>query len=67
MNKQKLYNDFKQECYEFFELMSSKYDNIIEIDSLRIDIKRAKHKRIPIFDEAHIIIKKTHIMEDFLF
>lgn len=56
-------NDFIQECYEFFERMSRKYDDIIEIDSLRIDIKRAENKRIPIFDETHLIIQKSHIME----
>ena len=67
MKKQKLYNDIKQECYEFFERMISKYDNIIEIASLRIDIKMAENKRIPIFDEAHIIIQKSHIMEFFNF
>ena len=63
----KNYKDFIQECYEFLERMSSKYDNIIEIDSLRIDIKMADNKRIPIFDEAHIIIQKSHIMEFFNF
>lgn len=31
--KQKLYNDIIQECYEFFERMSSKYIDIIEKDS----------------------------------
>ena len=63
----KNYKDFEQECYEFFKRMSSNYDDIIEIDSLRIDIKRAEHKRIPIFDEAQIIIKKSNIMERFMF
>lgn len=50
VDKQKLYNDFIQECYEFFELMSRKYDDIIDTDTPRIDIKRFKREFIPVFD-----------------
>ena len=45
--KQKLYNDIIQECYEFFERMSSKYIDIIEKDSQCIDIS------IPTFNDVN--------------
>ena len=47
MKKQKLYNDIIQECYEFFERMSSKYIDIIEKDSQCIDIS------IPTFNDVN--------------
>ena len=47
VDKQKLYNDIIQECYEFLERMSSKYIDIIEKDSQCIDIS------IPTFNDVN--------------
>lgn len=63
MDNQKLYNDFIQECYEFFERMSSKYDNIIETDSQRIDIKRVERKSVPAFNPIDYMIQSSPIRE----
>ena len=50
VDKQKLYNDLIQECYEFLERMSSKYIDIIEKDSKCIDIS------IPAFNDVNFNI-----------
>ena len=63
MNKQKLYNDFIQECYEFFERMSRKYDDIIDTDTPRIDIKMVKREFIPVFDEINYVTRNYPIAE----
>ena len=61
--KQKLYNDFIQECYEFFELMSSKYIDIIEKDSRCIAIKRFRHNSVPTFNDVNYNIQISPIRE----
>ena len=63
MDKQKLYNDFIQECYEFFERISSKYIDIIEKDSQCITIKRFQHNSIPTFNDVNYNIKISPIRE----
>lgn len=63
MKKQKLYNDFIQECYEFFERMSSKYIDIIEKDSQCISIKRFKYNSVPTFNDANYNIQSSPVME----
>ena len=63
MNKQKLYNDFIQECYEFFERMSSKYIDIIEKDSQCIAIKRFQHNSFPTFNYVNYNIQISPIRE----
>lgn len=63
MDKQKLYNDFIQECYEFFERMSSKYIDIIEKDSPCIATKRVVRKIVPTFNPIDYKIKSSSVME----
>ena len=63
MDKQKLYNDFIQECYEFFERMSSKYIDIIEKDSQCIAIKRFQHNSVPTFNDVNYNIQISPIRE----
>ena len=63
MDKQKLYNDFIQECYEFFERMSSKYVDIIEKDSQCIAIKRFQHNSVPTFNDVNYNIQISPIRE----
>lgn len=63
MNKQKLYNDFIQECCEFFERMSSKYIDIIEKDSQCLATKRVERKRVPAFNDMDYKIQSSPIME----
>lgn len=63
MKKQKLYNDFIQECYEFFERMSSKYIDIIEKDSQCIAIKRFQHNSFPTFNDVNYNIQISPIRE----
>ena len=63
MKKQKLYNDLKQECYEFFERMSSKYIDIIEKDSQCIAIKRFQHNSVPTFNDVNYNIQISPIRE----
>ena len=63
MKKQKLYNDFIQECYEFFERMSSKYIDIIEKDSQCIATKRVERKIVPTFNVMDYMIQSSPIIE----
>lgn len=63
VDKQELYNDFIQECYEFFERMSSKYIDIIEKDSQCIDIKRFQHNSVPTFNDENYNIQISPIRE----
>ena len=63
MDKQKLYNDFIQECYEFFERMSRKYVDIIEKDSQCISIKRFQHNSVPTFNDVNYNIQISPIRE----
>ena len=63
MQKQKLYNDFIQECYEFLERMSSKYIDIIEKDSQCIAINRFKHNSVPTFNDVNYNIQISPIRE----
>ena len=63
MKKQKLYNDFIQECYEFLERMSSKYIDIIEKDSQCISIKRFQHNSVPTFNDVNYNIQISPIRE----
>lgn len=63
MDKQKLYNDFIQECYEFFERMSSKYIDIIQKDSQCIAIKRFQDNSVPTFNDVNYNIKISPIRE----
>lgn len=63
VDKQKLYNDFIQECYEFLERMSSKYIDIIEKDSQCISIKRFQHNSVPTFNEVNYRIQISPIRE----
>lgn len=61
--KQKLYNDIIQECYEFFERMSSKYIDIIEKDSQCIAIKRVERKSVQAFNDINYITQSSPIIE----
>ena len=63
VDKQKLYNDFIQECYEFLERMSSKYIDIIEKDSQCIAIKRFQHNSVPTFNDVNYNIQISPIRE----
>ena len=63
VDKQKLYNDFIQECYEFLERMSRKYIDIIEKDSPCIDIKRFKLNSVPTFNDVNYNIQNSPIRE----
>lgn len=63
MKEQKLYNDFIQECYEFFERMSSKYIDIIEKDSQCIATKRFERKSVPAFNDMDYKIQSSPVME----
>ena len=54
---------FIQECYEFFERMSSKYIDIIEKDSQCIDIKRFQHNSVPTFNDENYNIQISPIRE----
>lgn len=63
MDKQKLYNDFIQECYEFLERMSSKYIDIIEKDSQCIAIKRFQHNSVQTFNDVNYNIQISPIRE----
>lgn len=63
MNKQKLYNDFIQECYEFFERMSSKYIDIIEKDSPCIATKKGVREIVPKFNPIDYKIQSSPVME----
>lgn len=63
MKKQKLYNDLIQECYDFLERMSSKYDDIIDRDTPRMDIKRFKREFVPIFNETNYETQNYPISE----
>ena len=57
------YNDFMQECYEFFERMSSKYDDIIEINSKCLATKRVERKSVPSFNDMDYKIQSSPVME----
>ena len=59
----KNYKDFIQECYEFFERMSSKYIDIIEKDSQCIAIKRFQHNSVARFNDVHYNIQISPIRE----
>ena len=59
----KNYKDFIQECYEFFERMSSKYIDIIEKDSQCIAIKRVERKSVQAFNDINYITKSSPISE----
>lgn len=59
----KNYKDFIQECYEFFERMSSKYIDIIEKDSQCIAIKRFQHNSVPTFNDVNYNIQIYPISE----
>ena len=63
MKKQKLYNDFIQECYEFLGRMSSKYVDIIEKDSPCIATKRVVRKIVPTFNPIDHKIQSSPVME----
>ena len=59
----KNYKDFIQECYEFFERMSSKYIDIIEKDSQCIAIKRVERKSVQAFNNINYITQSSPIRE----
>ena len=59
----KNYKDFIQECYEFFERMSSKYIDIIEKDSRCIAIKRFRHNSVQTFNDVNYNIQISPIRE----
>ena len=63
VDKQKNYNDFIQECYEFLERMSSKYIDIIEKDSQCIAIKRFQHNSVPTFNDENYNTQISPIRE----
>lgn len=63
VDKQELYNDFIQECYEFLERMSSKYIDIIEKDSQCIAIKRFQHNSVQTFNDINYNIQISPIRE----
>ena len=63
MDKHELYHDFIQECYEFFERMSSKYIDIIEKDSPCIATKRVVGKTIPTFNPIDYKIQSSSVMD----
>ena len=61
--KQKLYNDFIQECYDFFERMNIKYRDIVEEDSQCIATKRVKRNLVPGFNDTDYNIQLSPVME----
>ena len=63
MKKQKLYNDLIQECYEFLERISREYDDIIEINSKCLAIKRVERKIVPAFNDMDYKIQSSPVME----
>ena len=57
----KSYDDFIQECNEFFERMNIKYRDIIENDSQCAVLKRVERKSVPAFN--NIIMQSSTIGE----
>lgn len=65
-NKQmeyKNYNDFVQECTEFFERMNINYIDIIEKDSPCLATKRVERKSVPAFNDMDYEIQSSPVME----
>lgn len=59
----KSYNDFIQECYEFFERMNINYIDIIEKDSPCIATKKVVRKIVPTFNPTDYNIQSSPVME----